>query len=85
MMTMAKFILKWRYLKAGRKHSKNLINYIATRDGVEKSDESWKKKNVTDGQLKIIKELLNDFPDVALSLEYQDYEKNKNRTNWNRA
>ena len=76
---MAKFILKWRYLKAGRKHSKNLITYIATRDGVEKCDESWRKKKVTKGQEKLIAEIIKDFPDVKESAEYKEYEQNKNR------
>ncbi len=76
---MARFILKWRYLKAGRKHSKNLITYIATRDGVEKCDESWRKKKVTKAQEKLIEELLKDFPDVKESHAYQDYEQSKNR------
>ena len=76
---MAKFILKWRYLKAGRKHSKNLITYIATRDGVEKCDESWRKKKATKGQERLIAEIIKDFSDVKESAEYKEYEQNKNR------
>lgn len=76
---MARFILKWRYLKAGRKHGKNLVQYIATRDGVEKCDESWKEKKATKAQEKMIEQLVKDFPDVEQSLEYQDYTGNKNR------
>ena len=76
---MARFILKWRYLKAGRKHGKNLVQYIATRDGVEKCDESWKEKKATKAQEKMIEQLVKDFPDVEQSLEYRDYTGNKNR------
>ena len=76
---MARFILKWRYLKSGKSHSKNLVTYIATRDGVEKCDESWRKKNVTKGQEKLIAEIIKDFPDVKESAEYKEYEQNKNR------
>ena len=76
---MARFILKWRYLKKGRQHSKNLIKYIGTRDGVEKCDESWKKQAATTEQERLIRELVNDFPDVKDSFEYQDYEQNQNR------
>ena len=37
---MARFILKWRYIKSGSaKHSTNLVKYIATREGVEKCDD----------------------------------------------
>ena len=71
---MARFILKWRYIKSGSpKHGENLVKYIATREGVEKCDESWKHQPATKEQQRLIKELLNDFPDSAQSFEYQDY------------
>lgn len=71
---MAKFILKWRYIKSGSpKHGENLVKYIATREGVEKCDESWKHQPATKEQQRLIKELINDFPDSAQSFEYQDY------------
>ena len=76
---MARFILKWRYLKSGGKHGFNTVRYIATREGVEKCDESWKNKSVTKAQEKMIKEILNDFPDTKDSFEYQEYVENKNR------
>ena len=76
---MSRFILKWRYLSSGKQHSRNAIKYIATRDGVEKCDESWKFKSVTKEQEKMIKELVSDFPDAKDSFEYQEYEQNKNR------
>ena len=45
---MAKFILKWRYIKSGTKgHGTNLVKYIATRDGVELCNDSWKQKPAT--------------------------------------
>ena len=71
---MARFILKWRYIKSGSpKHGKNLVKYIATREGVEKCDESWKHQPATKEQQRLIKELINDFPDSEQSFEYQDY------------
>ena len=71
---MAKFILKWRYIKSGfAKHSTNLVKYIATREGVERCDESWKHQPATQEQQRLIKELTNDFPDSVDSFEYQDY------------
>ena len=71
---MAKFILKWRYIKSGSaKHSTNLVKYIATREGVERCDESWKHQPATREQQRLIKELTNDFPDSVDSFEYQDY------------
>lgn len=71
---MARFILKWRYIKSGSpKHGKNLIKYIATREGVEKCDESWKHQPATKEQKRLIRELIEDFPDAVQSFEYQDY------------
>ena len=71
---MARVILKWRYLKPGsRQHNKNLIRYIATREGVEKLDDSWKSLPVSQPQKNMIEQLLKDFPDAAQMYEYQDY------------
>lgn len=71
---MAKFILKWRYIKSGSvKHSTNLVKYIATREGVERCDESWKHHPATVDQQRLINNLVKDFPDSVESLEYQDY------------
>ena len=76
---MSRFILKWRYMKSSGKRAFNTVRYIATREGVEKCDESWKQKAVTKAQEKMIKELVSDFPDAKDSFEYQEYEQNKNR------
>lgn len=77
---MARMILKWRYIKAGTpKHSAQLIKYIATREGVEKCDESWKSKPATKEQECLIKELVADFPDSMQSFEYRDYTKSKTK------
>lgn len=77
---MARLILKCRYLKSGAaKHSKNLIKYIATRDGVDLLDDSWKTRTATKAQKKLIEELVSDFPDAVDSFEYQDYIKTPNK------
>ena len=56
---MARFILKWRYIKSGfTKHSQNLVKYIATREGVEKCDESWKHQPATVEQQRLIWEIM---------------------------
>lgn len=79
---MAKIILKCRYIKSGKiKHSKNLINYIATRDGVEKIDDSWEHLPVTVEQQRLIKEILKDLPDTASNFEYKDYLSSSTRKN----
>ena len=78
---MAKNIFKWRYLKANAagKHSENLVKYIATRDGVEKLDDSWKSLPATKAQEKLIGQILSDFPDTKDSFEYADYAKSKTK------
>ena len=67
-------ILKWRYFKSGTpKHAEHLVKYIATREGVEKCDESWKYEEPTREQQRLIKNLLDDFPSAKDCFEYQDY------------
>ena len=75
---MAKLVTKFGYFKPGNKtKSGNYARYIATREGVEKIDESQKNKPATLKQKKLIKDILRDFPDSKQMLEYEDYVKNK--------
>lgn len=77
---MARMILKWRYIKASTpKHGEHLVKYIATREGVEKCDESWKHQNATVEQQRLIARLLRDFPEAKDSFEYQDYFESKTK------
>ncbi len=79
---MAKIILKCRYIKSGNfKHSKNLINYIATRDGVEKIDASWEFFPATVKQQRLIDEIVKDLPDTVSNFEYKDYLSSPTRKN----
>ncbi len=71
---MSRFILKWRYIKSGTKgHGENLVKYVATRNGVEFCDESWKQEPQTKEQEKLIAKLIKDFPETKESFEYEDY------------
>ena len=71
---MAKIVTKFKYLKPERKQSAGgYAKYIATREGVEKIDDSKQFAPATVKQQEIIKKLLKDFPDSADSLEYHDY------------
>lgn len=70
---MARFILKWRYYKSSSKRNSRYVKYIATRDGVEKCDDSWKYEVVSSAQKKLINSLVKDFPDSKNTMEYQDY------------
>lgn len=77
---MAKLIVKWRYIAKGTpKHSQHLVKYIATRDGVEKCDESWKVQPATVEQKRLIDELLKDFPEAVDLPEYADYLETPNK------
>ncbi len=71
---MSQLIVKWRYMSPNSKaNAKNLIKYIAKRDGVEFTDECWRGKKVTKYQDELIKQLINDFPSAINSEEYKVY------------
>lgn len=71
---MAKIILKWRYIKPGRKkHNSNLVQYIARRENVDKIDDTWKLLPVSASQEELIQQILKDFPETSDSHEYRDY------------
>lgn len=71
---MSQLIVKWRYMSPDSKaNAKNLIKYIAKRDGVEFTDECWREKKITKYQEELIKQLINDFPSAINSEEYKVY------------
>ena len=75
---MARLITKFKYLKPeDRKNVGGYAEYIATREGVEKIDESRKFAPATEKQRRLIQKILADFPDSKSSLEYEDYLKDK--------
>lgn len=75
---MARLITKFKYLKPeDRKNVGGYAEYIATREGVEKIDESKRNAPATNKQKQLIKKILSDFPDSKSSLEYEDYLKEK--------
>ena len=73
---MAKLITKFKYLKPNARQSVGgYAKYIATREGVDKIDESYKLSPSSVKQQQLIEKILNDFPDSREMLEYEDYEK----------
>ena len=75
---MARLITKFKYLKPDeRNHFGGYAEYIATREGVEKIDESKRNAPATTKQKQLIKKILSDFSDSKSSLEYEDYLKDK--------
>lgn len=72
---MSKLILNVRYIKP-KDSAKDLIRYIATREGVELnlSDEKLSLP-ATDKQKRLIEKLRSEFPEVNSYHEYNDYVK----------
>lgn len=76
---MARLVTKFKYLKPNRRVSAGgYAKYIATRDGVEKIDNSQKFAPVTVKQKKFIDKILKDFPDSNDMFEYADYLEKQN-------
>lgn len=73
---MAKLITKFKYLKPNIRQSVGgYAKYIATREGVERIDESYKLAQSSVKQQQLIEKILRDFPDAKEMLEYEDYQK----------
>ncbi len=71
---MAKLITKFKYYKPkGKMKIGGYLKYIATRDGVEKSNSLQEKQLSNLSQRRLIEKLLKDFPDCKDMLEYEDY------------
>lgn len=74
---MAKLITKFKYLKPNARQSVGgYAKYIATREGVDKIDASFKLAPVSVKQKELIQKIINNFPDSKNSFEYEDYLKN---------
>ena len=70
---MARLVTKFKYLKPNKKAKGGYARYIATRDGVEKIDDSQIHEPATPKQRKLIDKISKDFPEVKSMLEYEDY------------
>ena len=71
---MAKLVTKFKYLKPDENRNVGgYAQYIATREGVEKIDDTVKFAPTTMKQKQFIEKLLKDFPDSQEMLEYEDY------------
>ena len=76
---MAKLVTKFKYLKPNRKVSAGgYAKYIATREGVEKIDDTKKFAPATTKQKNLIEKILKDFPDSKYMFEYVDYLEKQN-------
>ncbi|ANU54857.1 hypothetical protein I5Q82_05765 [Acutalibacter muris] len=72
---MAKLVTKFKFLKPGARQGRGgYAKYIATRDGVEKIDDSKRFAPVSWNQKQLINKILRNFPDTRDMLEYEDYQ-----------
>lgn len=69
---MAKLITKFKFIKPGNKAG-SYLKYIATREGVDKIDDSKKNLPASKKQKDLIEKILRDFPDAKEMHEYDDY------------
>lgn len=78
---MPRIILKCPYLKGdtakASAHLSNLVNYMATRNGVEKLTEKNRNLPSTAKQADLIEQIIKEFPGTKNLFEYEDYIKNK--------
>jgi hypothetical protein len=73
---VAKLVTKFKYLKPGARQGRGgYAKYIATRDGVEKIDDTKRFAPATWNQKQLINKILRDFPDSKDMLEYEDYQR----------
>ena len=77
---MARLVTKFKYLEPNRKVSAGgYAKYIATREGVEKIDDTKKFAPATEKQKNLIEKILKDFPDSKDMFEYVDYLEKQNQ------
>jgi len=69
---MAKLVTKFKFIKPGKKAG-GYVKYIATREGVDKIDDSKKHLPASKKQKDLIEKILRDFPDTKDMHEYDDY------------
>lgn len=74
---MPRLIFKCPYIKGKSKrapaHLKNMVNYIATRDGAERIDPGNKNLPATEKQKELIEQLAREFPLSRGMFEYSDF------------
>ncbi|MCD7835632.1 MAG: relaxase MobL [Lachnospiraceae bacterium] len=79
---MPKLILRCNYLKnAPPSHLANYMNYISTREGVEKVTDTTAQLPATVKQKELIQDILNRIEDAKRMHEYYDYIQKPTREN----
>ena len=62
-------------------HLSNYVSYISTREGVDRIDPGQTTKPATGKQVKMVQQLLRDFPSSRDLFEYEDYQTAPTRGN----
>ena len=72
---MPRLVTKFKYLKPGGngKSVGSYARYIATREGVEKIDDTHRHAPATKKQQALIERILRDFPEIKGIHEYEDF------------
>ena len=79
---MAKIILTSRYIEnPAFSNAGKLLQYMATRDGVEKLPKGVGNAPATKQQEKLIKSIAKNFPETKKSIEFKDYESEQTKAN----
>lgn len=79
---MPRLVTKFKYIRPGKgKSPGGYAKYIATRDGVEKIDDSHKNDPVSKTQQKLIARILKDFPEMEKAPAYAAYLRNSTKGN----
>lgn len=76
---MPRLVTKFKYLKprTGGRSVGGYARYIATREGVERIDDTHRHAPATKKQQVLIEKILRDFPDTKQSHEYRDYQQER--------
>ena len=76
---MPRLVTKFKYLKPGTggRSVGGYARYIATREGVERIDDSHRHAPAPQKQQALIEKILRDFPDTKQSHEYRDYQQER--------
>lgn len=58
-----------------------MLEYVATREGVQKCEDGWRSSPVTAKQQKLIDTLIRSIPSVKKYFEYEEYQNSQTRGN----
>ena len=85
MLSTPRVIFKCPHIKGGGEkaaaHLGNYVKYVSTREGVERVDPGKASLPVTDKQVKLVEQLLREFPSSRGLFEYEDYQAAPTRGN----